>query len=311
MLIVNCHNIVSETLNPFDYAAAPRITLDRFILTIDLLSKHYKFISFEEMLSCAEQSRSDVPTVTLTFDDGYQGVLCHAFPVLKERGIVASVMVVTQALESPQLPFHFEELELAFRISKVKQLKLPGYGQVPLETLENRINCLWKLKQELKVQPETVRAINHDQILQRLGVDRDQILEEACKHNVFSKLTGENLRVLAGAGWTIGSHTRTHRTLSCLDDRDAMFEIMKSQDDIRTHLGISRMPLAYPYGGNEHVGRRIQEMARKSGYSCALSTKKEEVGLSPNLLSLPRVDITACQSSIFEKRDRAGNVLAF
>lgn len=308
MLIVNCHNVVSETLSPFDYSAAPRIALDQFISAIDLLSSHYKFISFEEMLSRVEQRMSDVPAVTLTFDDGYQGVLNQAFPVLKARGIVASVMVVTQALESPQLPFHFEELELAFRISKVTKLELPGYGLVPLETLEDRINCLWKFKQELKVQPEAVRAINHDLVLRRLGVARDQIREEACKHNVFSKLTGEGLRVLADSGWTIGSHTRTHRTLRCLDDRDAMFEIMKSRDDIRTHLGILRMPLAYPYGGKEHVGRRIQEMARKCGYSCALSTKNGEVGLSPNLFSLPRIDIAACQPGA-HKRGKTSNML--
>lgn len=190
------------------------------------------------------------------------------------------------------------------------KLEFPGYGLVSLETLEERINCLWRFKQELKVQPESMRAINHDQLLRRLGVDRDQIREEASKHNFLSKLTCEGLRVLADSGWTIGSHTYTHRTLRYLDDRDAMFEMIKSRDDIRTHLGISRMPLAYPYGGKEHVGRRIHEMAKKTGYTCALSTKYGEVSLSSNLFSLPRIDISACQPGV-PKRFKTSGMLVF
>lgn len=310
MLIINCHNVVSESVSAFDCSAAPRITLDRFIAAIDMLSRHYTFISFEEMLSRAKQKSPDAAVVTLTFDDGYQGVINQAFPALKARGIVASVMVVTQTLEYPQFLFHFEELELALRISTETELDLPDFGRLPLEKPQDRIHCLWKLKQDFKVQPEAVRAARHDQVLRRLGVTHDQLRDEAGKHQFFSKLAVKDLHALADSGWTIGSHTRTHRTLRSLDDRDAMFEIMKSQDDIRTHLGISHMPLAYPYGGKDHVGRRIQEMAKKSGYSCALSTESLEVGLRPNLFSLPRIDITAYQPSA-HYREMVGSNPAF
>lgn len=310
MLIINCHNVVSETVSAFDCSAAPRITLDRFITSIDMLSRHYTFISFEEMLARAKQNRPNASVATLTFDDGYQGVINQAFPVLKARGIVASVMVVTQTLEHPKLLLHFEELELALRISTKAELDLPDYGRLSLETPQDRIHCLWKLKQELKVQPESARAARHDQVLRLLSVTHDQLEDEAGKHEFFSKLAIKDLHALANSGWTIGSHTRTHRTLRRLDDRDAMYEIMKSQDDIRTHLGISQMPLAYPYGGKEHVGRRIQEMARKCGYSCALSTESLEVGLKPNLFSLPRIDITAYQP-MAHYREMAGSKPAF
>lgn len=296
MLIVNCHNVVTGDLDTFDRLSAPRIDMNNFISAIDWLSCRYEFISFDEMFSLIHQKAHKPEAVTLTFDDGYQGILKHAFPILKARGIVASVMVVTQVLESPKSLFHFEELEMAFRLSKVTELILPGCGVVRIRTIEDRVACLKKIKQKLKLQPEAMRAVNHEQLLRLLEVTREQVQEEAEKYIVFNKLTGENLKNLAENGWTIGSHTRTHRTLGFLNDRDAKSEIGGALDDVRSYFGVSQVPFAYPYGGREHVGERIRSMVSKSGYSCALGTKYDTIGFDPDLFFLNRLDITACQS---------------
>lgn len=291
MLIINFHNVVSHPLNEYDRNAAPRIDIRQFISAINWLSKRFEFISLNELLSRLKKKSTNYQTVTLTFDDGYCGVLCNAFPILNDRGIDASVMVVTQALESASQLFHFEELEIAFRITQASKLNLPGQPAQPIETIADRICCLKALKQELKLQPESARRHNHDQLLQHLGVTREQLREESRKFPVFEKLNADQVKFLAQSGWTIGSHTRTHRTLSCLTDEDAMQEIVDSRDYIQAHFGLADIPFAYPYGGPHHIGNRIYDFVAQSGYSCALTTIAGRNPPDSNRFRLRRINI--------------------
>ncbi|MEC5031070.1 MAG: polysaccharide deacetylase family protein [Oscillatoria sp. PMC 1051.18] len=291
MLIINLHNVVVEPFNIYDRNAAPRIDIHQFSLAIDWLSKNFELISLDELLWQLNKKSVNNRAATLTFDDGYCGVLRHAFPILQERGVNASVMVVTQALESASKLFHFEELEMAFRMTKASKLNLPGRPAQPVETVADRMRCLKALKQELKLQPEAERRQNHDLLLQNLGVTREQITEESKKFPVFEKLNGDQLKFLARSGWTIGSHTRTHRTLSCLNDKEAMQEISDSRDEIQAHLGLTAMPFAYPYGGPQHIGSRVYDLVAKSGYSCALTTIRGKNTPDSNIFRLRRIDI--------------------
>lgn len=295
MLIVNCHNVVSGALNSYDRFAAPRIEIGQFTSAIDALAERFAFITMDEMLARLDWRGASQPTVTLTFDDGYQGVLREAFPVLQARGIMASVMVVTQVLEAPQRLFHFEEIEMAFRISTARAIAVPGLPPASLDTIEERLACLKAFKQALKTTPEATRSARHDLLLRHLGVSREQLQEQSTGLSVFTKMGGEELKFLLSSGWAIGSHTCTHRTLSQLDDIDAAREIAQSHDDIRAYFGVSSMPFAYPYGGPQHVGGRIRDLVARSGYSCALSTRRGAVGADPDRFALRRVDLADCR----------------
>jgi len=291
MLIVNFHNVISGSLDVFDRFAAPRIDINQFISAIDGLSQRFKLVSLPDLLSRLERGAVDDQVASLTFDDGHHGILRHAFPILRGRGIDASVMVVTQILDSAQALFHFEELEMAFRISTASTLEFPGFPVQSLETDADRVRCLVALKRELKLQPEVDRRKNHDEILRCLHVTREQITEESRNFPVFDKLNSNELRFLSSFGWTIGSHTRTHRTLSHLDEEEAIREVMGSRDDIRIHLGIDDMPFAYPYGGPQHIGNCVRELVETCGYSCALTTTPGGIPRGANPLWLPRTNI--------------------
>ena len=83
------------------------------------------------------------------------------------------------------------------------------------------------------------------------------------------------LRNLADGGFTIGSHTVTHRRLADLEPREGLYELRESKRRLEDDLGREIRDLAYPYGSlNEHVRR----MAAECGYRDACSTIE---GLSP------------------------------
>jgi peptidoglycan/xylan/chitin deacetylase (PgdA/CDA1 family) len=73
----------------------------------------------------------------------------------------------------------------------------------------------------------------------------------------------EQLTELAGAGWEIGSHTRTHPHLSTLDEPALAEELEGSRADCEERLGIPCRSIAYPYG---EADDRVAHAARAAGY---------------------------------------------
>jgi peptidoglycan/xylan/chitin deacetylase (PgdA/CDA1 family) len=79
-------------------------------------------------------------------------------------------------------------------------------------------------------------------------------------------LSWSQLRELAGAGWEIGSHTRTHPMLTTLDDAELVRELGESRETCETELGRPCSSLAYPYGD---VDSRVAAAAVAAGYLAA------------------------------------------
>ena len=76
----------------------------------------------------------------------------------------------------------------------------------------------------------------------------------------------DELDRLAGEGWEIGSHTRTHPRLTELDDRSLAMELRGSRAECEERLGRECRSLAYPYGD---VDGRVMRAAAEAGYQAA------------------------------------------
>jgi peptidoglycan/xylan/chitin deacetylase (PgdA/CDA1 family) len=99
-------------------------------------------------------------------------------------------------------------------------------------------------------------------------------------------MSWEQLRRLAGAGWEIGSHTRTHPRLTQLDDEALGEELVGSRHECEQQLGRPCESLAYPYGDNDP---RVVEAVREAGYvaACALPAALYR----PDPLRWPRIGV--------------------
>ncbi|WP_448203916.1 polysaccharide deacetylase family protein [Azospirillum sp. sgz302134] len=289
MLIVNVHNVVAGDADAFDEAMGTRLHVHRFEAAIDRLSARYRWVSLAEAQAAAE---SDA-VAALTFDDGYRGVLRHAFPILRARGIPAAVFVITQALQPDRPLFHFEELELAFRLTGAECVDFAPIkaGRHPLDGVKDRVRAFSTAKAALKRMPEAQRSETHARLLDRLGVTPAQCRAAAQNDERFETLTAEDLAFLHGQGWTIGSHTRTHRTLSGLDPAEAAAEIFGSRDDLRARLGLEAMPFAYPYGRPHHVGPLAPALVREAGYNGALTMFGDRDGPGAPPFERRRIDV--------------------
>jgi peptidoglycan/xylan/chitin deacetylase (PgdA/CDA1 family) len=79
-------------------------------------------------------------------------------------------------------------------------------------------------------------------------------------------MSWHELRLLAAAGWEIGSHTRTHARLPRLDDAGLHDELEGSRLECEERIGQPCRSLAYPYGD---VDARVARAAESAGYVAA------------------------------------------
>jgi peptidoglycan/xylan/chitin deacetylase (PgdA/CDA1 family) len=115
------------------------------------------------------------------------------------------------------------------------------------------------------------------------GIDR--WLGGPHEHELFP-LSWDELDDLAGRGWEVGSHTRTHPRLTELPDQELMRELRSSREECETRLGRPCRSIAYPYGS---VDERVASAAREAGYLAGAALPDRFDGESP--LLRPRVGV--------------------
>lgn len=275
MLVIYYHNVVATPLDEFDKRLS-RLHVEDFILHMKYLKRHFKLISLETMLKQLSEGHDDPEAMVVTFDDGYYGVKAYALPVMQSLNIPATVFIVTDYAR-PHAEFrlfHFDEIEVAFRLTKVDVLNLEaeGEGVWQLTPLAAKVECMKKLKKRLKKLPERERQRLHSKILLKLEVGPEQALRYAETKEKYRTMTWDDARETMSASFSFGSHTCTHRVLSQLDRDELQAELSDSFNSIRKELSISAVPFAYPYGGREEIGAGTPELVEQAGYSCALST---------------------------------------
>lgn len=96
----------------------------------------------------------------------------------------------------------------------------------------------------------------------------------------------EELRELAGEGWEIGSHTRTHPRLTRLDDEALRRELRVSRDECEQGLEAPCRSLAYPYGDHD---ARVIEATAAAGYATAAALSERLTRPAP--LEWPRIGV--------------------
>jgi peptidoglycan/xylan/chitin deacetylase (PgdA/CDA1 family) len=96
----------------------------------------------------------------------------------------------------------------------------------------------------------------------------------------------DELAMLAGAGWEVGSHTRSHPRLTRIDDAGLEDELRGSRESCERRLSLPCRTLAYPYGDHD---RRVVAAARAAGYEAACTLPEDF--RSDDVLRTPRVGV--------------------
>jgi peptidoglycan/xylan/chitin deacetylase (PgdA/CDA1 family) len=109
-------------------------------------------------------------------------------------------------------------------------------------------------------------------------------------------LSWAELKELARAGWTIGSHALTHPILAELPADAAAFELRESRRILADACGVAVTLLAYPYGTRRTVSAREYGLARAAGYEAAFLDMTAPLLRQSDPLALPRSKVLRTDS---------------
>jgi peptidoglycan/xylan/chitin deacetylase (PgdA/CDA1 family) len=220
------------------------------------LAAHYDVVPLDTYVDRASHGHSLSGVAAVTFDDAYTGVFDHAWPLLQELHIPATVFVVADA-PGRDAGFWWDDPEV-----------LRGYTPARRDR--------W------------LTALHGDgaAILASLAPGRRAERPSAqCRPAPWSTITAA-----AASGMQLGAHSATHRSLPSLPESDLRQEIVVSRDVIAQRTQVVPAFFAYPYGlWNDGV----RDAVRAAGYRAAFTLDDGGPGRNgaANVWSLPRVNI--------------------
>ena len=184
------------------------IDRDDFAALLDGLGRHYRFAGLQEAMCGGAESKSGRATVVVTFDDAYRSVYDHAYPVLRERGIPATLFVPTDYIDGGRLLWW----------DQVQQ-RWP-------EDANARVD-------RLKYSPQDVR---------------DDELADLPNAGGDLMMSWDEIRELAENGFEIGSHSASHPYLDGLTGDALKAELERAHEAIDREVGVAPRSFAYPDG---------------------------------------------------------------
>lgn len=255
-VILCYHNVVATSGGSDLGEPSLHIPLPTFERHMRWLAVHCDAVPLSEFVRRLRAGASLRHLAAVTFDDGYAGVLDHAWPVLQAFKIPATMFVVAHA-PGRRTAFWWDD-------PSVCRAATPRRREEWLTALRGDEDAI-------------IRSLD--------GSPRPSVLPASHLAADWTALRGA-----VASGLSLGAHSATHRSLPTLDDSDLTAELVSSRTIIARETGVSPELFAYPYGLWDH---RVQQAARAAGYHGALTL---EAGLNvcrTNPWSLRRVNVPA------------------
>lgn len=255
--VVLCyHNVVAGTeAGPSDKLGV-HMPLPTFARQMRWLARNYDVVPLSELVARRLRGASLRGAVALTFDDAYNGVFDHAWPLLRALGVPATVFVVADAPGRDE-GFWWDDPEVLRAYSPAQRRSwlttFRGDGRRIVATLAGTRHA-WR-------PPDWCRP--------------------AAWHTITEA---------ARSGLQLGVHSATHRSLPALEQRDLQREVVQSREVIQRRTGVTPEFFAYPYGlSNERVRRAV----RAAGYRAAFTLEDGHHTGTADPCALPRVNVPA------------------
>lgn len=230
---------------------------------LDYLLEHYQPVRLSDWLDAADRGETLRHAVVLTFDDGFAGVLRHAWPVLYRRRVPMTVFPVTGVIGNTDLLWTHKLAWLqahghADRMIEALQAEgFPPRGDT--ETLDDYARRCYRVD-----LPGIIEAVlrSTGQSGPRLAAALRPYLEPA----EIAEADPEFVE--------FGNHTHTHPVLAALSRDQQREEIATAGDALTALAGRAPTVLAYPFGLKRHYNADSRELARESGHRAAVDMRR-------------------------------------
>lgn len=102
-------------------------------------------------------------------------------------------------------------------------------------------------------------------------IGKKNLWHKAGVEEPLEMMTEDDITEMTSAGMEIGGHTKSHKNLSRLDEREAESDITQNKKELEDLTGAAIISFSYPYGGFSPALKKIVE---KAGYRWAVIIKQ-------------------------------------
>ena len=249
---------------------------------IDWIGERFQFVSLDEVGRHIESGEPFArPAAAVTFDDGYLDVYENAIPTLTRKGVPAAVFVVTDGLDRPCGHIHDRLFHLVAKAHKLWSDPWVGLSRLLQDAeIEPAVieamrpasrNAYSVVSTLLPVISQTEVALIIDLLSAQVGRERAQMPRT---------VTWPMVEDMRRAGFTIGSHTKTHAWLANETPEKSFEEIAGSKAALEQRLGEPIEHFAYPGGG---FTQPVVNMVADAGYRFAYTACEHQSARYPAL----------------------------
>jgi peptidoglycan/xylan/chitin deacetylase (PgdA/CDA1 family) len=275
LLVLIYHRVLAEP----DPLLADEPDARAFAAQMDLVARLFNVVDLVEGVKKLRDGNLPPRALAITFDDGYANNLQVAAPLLKARGLPATVFVSTGFTRGGCM-WNDLVIESMRRAPATLDLQELGLGVLQLTDMAARRRAIDTVLGHIKYLDIDARFDHAAAIAHRAGIGavNDMMMTEA------------QLRQLADGGIAIGAHCVRHPILARTADADAAQEIARSKQELERITGRSVEAFAYPNGRpNQDYAARHVTMVRNAGFSVAVSTAWGAAVPGSDPLQIPRV----------------------
>lgn len=225
---------------------------------------------------------ADLPSIALTFDDGYWDNAAIVAPILERFGVRATFFVTSGFVESGE-PMWFDRTVALVRGANSAQLaKAASASECPIPAKGTqgaaRVSAVVEALKGCTLE-------RRERFLEHLGRE----VGAGSGAELFRPMAPAEVAQLHASGHEIGSHSKSHAILPLLTDGELEAELTESRAQLRSWIGAEVRGFCYPNGSHD---ARVVEAARRAGYAYACTTEVPIERRPTDLLRLGRHDVT-------------------
>ena len=308
------HRIAEIDTDPWQLAVSPA----NFEQQLHVLSRFYKVISVENLVSRLGTNSILHKGICLTFDDGYRDNFFSAKPLLEKYNCPATFFIASHYVDKTE-PFWWDELEnIILHSSKLPQtfsvtvkedlleFQLENEGLLTKDEQDRHKSWVWPetpptarsalylaIWERLKPLPYPVLKLQLEKIKQWAGS------HQHIRQDDLSMKTQQIESISNNPLFTIGIHTATHPALAYHSAETQFKEMQDCKQFLEKKLKHSVTTVAYPYGNyDSHTIAITRELQLKA----AFTTEERIIMNNDNVYRLGRVQVKNWNGEEFERR---------
>lgn len=283
--LILCYHGVGEDCVPVHFTVPTR----EFEIQVRWLKRNYRLISMDELLQELQDGRDREQAVVITFDDGYRNAYTDAFPILEKYRVPATVFLTVGAVESGCVSW-YDRIFLSLDSTPLHTLEfsLGRPRKFVLDSRTSRMHAALEIVSHLRTLPDDERCSLCERLDTQLQWDESRFAN--------GMLTWDQVRAMAHAGISFGSHTLTHAVVSRLSPSQMEREISESKRILEDRLGVRVTDFAFPFGKLTDCGPPASAMLARLGYRSAATTMPGVNFPGINPFELRRVSIGGSQA---------------